>query len=357
VGSGVRLVKEKLNEAEEEFEIEYAEYLEKQGRDDSDTPLFSYLTSWLAMVKATIQPTTYRSYSNMINGKIKKWFDKPNITLGSITGRQINQFYQSFFDDGLKANTAIHYHSVLHKAFKHAVKNDMILVNPCEKADRPKKNKFRGKYYSQEELQTLLALSKDDIIYIPIVLAAYYGLRRSEVIGLCWSRVDFERKIIRIELKAIDTSQGRNEEPVLSDIMKNESSRRSLPLIPEVEEILTEHKQKQEMYQKLFKKGYNKKNLDVICTDPQGNILRLDYVTDHFRALLAKYGLRCIRFHDLRHTCASLLIANKVNLKAIQEWLGHSTFSTTADIYAHLDWAAKEESADVISRILSKPID
>ena len=120
---------------------------------------------------------------------------------------------------------------------------------------------------------------------------------------------------------------------------------RTLPLIPAVGIILLEEKEKQEMYRRLFKKSYCRDYLDYICVDQCGKLLRPNYVTEHFSWLIEKYGLRKVRFHDLRHTCASLLLSNGISMKQIQIWLGHSTFSTTADIYAHLDYSAQEASA------------
>lgn len=133
------------------------------------------------------------------------------------------------------------------------------------------------------------------------------------------------------------------------DMLKNKSSFRTLPLIPVVEKLLREEKEKQEMYRRLFKKSYCRDYLEYICVDQCGKILRPNYVTEHFSWIIKKYDLRKIRFHDLRHTCASLLLSNGISMKQIQLWLGHSTFSTTADIYAHLDFSAQEQSASAMS--------
>ena len=88
-----------------------------------------------------------------------------------------------------------------------------------------------------------------------------------------------------------------------------------------------------------------------------GNLafLRPNYATEHFPWLIEKYGLRKVRFHDLRHTCASLLLSNGISMKQIQIWLGHSTFSTTADIYAHLDYSAQEASANAMNGMFNRP--
>ena len=127
-----------------------------------------------------------------------------------------------------------------------------------------------------------------------------------------------------------------------------------LPLIPAVEEELLKQKEKQQLYRKLFKKSYSTEYLDFVCTDQEGKLIRPNFVTEHFDWLLTKYGLKHIRFHDLRHSCASLMVMNGVSMKQVQEWLGHSTFSTTADIYAHLDYKSKQGSAGVIANLLGE---
>ena len=137
--------------------------------------------------------------------------------------------------------------------------------------------------------------------------------------------------------------------------MKNKTSCRTLPLIPAVEEELLKQKEKQQLYRKLFKKSYSTEYLDFVCTDQEGKLIRPNFVTEHFDWLLRKYSLPRICFHDLRHSCASLLLANGVPMKQIQEWLGHSDISTTANIYAHLDSQSKQLSAATMEQALPLP--
>ena len=143
--------------------------------------------------------------------------------------------------------------------------------------------------------------------------------------------------------------------PGVSDVMKNKTSCRTLPLIPAVEEELLKQKEKQQLYRKLFKKSYSTEYLDFVCTDQEGKLIRPNFVTEHFDWLLTKYGLKHIRFHDLRHSCASLLLKEGVPMKQIQEWLGHSDISTTANIYAHLDSQSKNLSARTMANTLTLP--
>ena len=114
----------------------------------------------------------------------------------------------------------------------------------------------------------------------------------------------------------------------------------------------TKKKDHVEHYSQVAGKDYNHKYDEYVCTDYLGNIISPEYVSQHFKDKLVSAGLKRIRFHDLRHSCASLLLANGVPLKAIQEWLGHSTFTVTADFYSHLEFNSKLESAEKIASVL-----
>jgi len=132
------------------------------------------------------------------------------------------------------------------------------------------------------------------------------------------------------------------------DRAKNKSSHRTLPLVGEFHDILSKLKENQQEYRLLCGRSYNTKYLDYICVDEMGNRIKPNFITDNFRNILEKNNLRRIRFHDLRHTAASLLLNAGVSMKEIQEWLGHSDFGTTANIYGHLDVKAKLRSADAM---------
>ena len=147
------------------------------------------------------------------------------------------------------------------------------------------------------------------------------------------------------------TIEGKRE-TIVKARTKNKASFRSLPLIPQVERILQEARKKQKHNQKICGKNYNTEYLDFICVNDMGRIIYPDTVTRAFTEQLEKSGMERIRFHDLRHSCASLLLANGVSLKEIQLWLGHSDFSTTANIYAHLDMSGKQATADKMAECL-----
>ena len=245
-------------------------------------------------------------------------------------------------------------HANIHKALKYAVKMDLIPFNPADKVERPKKQRYIADYYRQEELERLLEASKDHPYSLLIQMTAFYGLRRSEALGARWSRVDWENKTILLDTKIIEYKENGKVIVKTVEEMKNKSSRRTLPLPDPVYEMLCEEREKQDLYRRMFKGSYNRKYDDYICVDQPGGLIRPNRVTQRFADLIRQYGLRKIRFHDLRHTFASILINQDVPLLNVSTFLGHSDLSTTANIYAHLDKSKKQESADVISSIFNK---
>jgi len=138
---------------------------------------------------------------------------------------------------------------------------------------------------------------------------------------------------------------------VADDTTKTKASYRTLPLVPEVRAKLLAVKAEQERNRKLCGKAYNTEESQYIYTDALGNRIKPEYLSSEFPKFLEKNGFRRIRFHDLRHSCASLLLANGVSLKQIQEWLGHSNFAVTANTYAHLEYESKIASANAMSWI------
>lgn len=169
-----------LQEQRRSFEIPLADQpIAKDGQE-----LFAdYLQRWLQVAKTTVAPTTYGSYGGLLRNPIDPWFRKKRITLQGLTASDLQAFYM---EQGrrVKPNTVIHYHAVIHRALKYAVKMDLISVNPADKVDRPRKNGYQANFYSESEIAALFAAISDTLIEVPVKLAAFYGLRRSEVMGL-----------------------------------------------------------------------------------------------------------------------------------------------------------------------------
>ena len=319
----------------------------------SNTILFAdYMLNWLSIIKNSVEEVTYAGYEGVVTKRIVPYFRKMGITLGNLTALDIERFYEYCFNTlELKGSTVQHYHANLHKALKYAVKHNLIDSNPMEKVERPKSQKFVGSFYSVTELEQLFQVAKGDTVEFPILMAAFYGLRRSEIMGLRWQAIDFVGNTIMIDHTVVQFRSEGKTKVVQKDRTKNASSCRSLPLVPQYRELLLRMQERQEQCRKLCGNCYIES--DYIYVNDLGSPYQPNFVSQHFRALLEKNQLRVIRFHDLRHTCASLLLKNGVSMKEIQEWLGHSNFSTTANIYAHLDTAAKNTSAAKMTRAFS----
>ena len=167
-----------------------------------------------------------------------------------------------------------------------------------------------------------------------------------------WDAIDFEQGTLTIQHTVTGCNVGGKYTVVARDTTKTKSSRRTLPLTPPIRELLTRLKAQQAENRRLCGDSYIRGYEGYICINEVGRRMQPEYLSRNFGFVLARNGLRRIRFHDLRHSSASLLLASHVPLKQIQEWLGHSDFSTTANIYAHLDAQSKTNTADAMLRSL-----
>lgn len=341
------LLRERITAVELELERH------EEENEKPDLPFSEFLSAWLAVVKSTILITTYGGYQYYVEKRINPYFDEKKATLKTIRTKDLQEYYNTMLSKGRKWNTVVKHHAVIRKALDWAVKMEYIPSNPAVKIELPKRQKFIAEYYNQEELNKLFSVIHGELMEVPIILAAYYGLRRSEVLGIKWSAIDWSEKTLSIRHTVCKTIVDGQDLIVRKDTMKNKTSFRTMPLLAEIETLLLETKKKQEANRRKCRKAYCKDYLDYVCVDNTGILLRPDYLTQHFQVILKKNNLKHIRFHDLRHSCASLLLANGVSLKEIQEWLGHSDFSTTANIYSHLEYGAKLNSASKISETLS----
>ena len=231
---------------------------------------------------------------------------------------------------------------------QYAFQIGLIKSNPADRVERSRKDKYLATIYNQQELEILFKTVKGDPIELGVILAAFYGLRRSEVVGLKWDAIDFEKKTISIKHTVTQVNVDGKNITVQKDRTKTKSSYRTLPLVPPFEELLRRLKQEQLVNQKVCGAAYCKKYLDYIYVNAMGELVKPNFITQHFEIVLKNHGLKKIRFHDLRHSCASLLYANGVSLRDIQEWLGHSDIGTTSNIYTHLDYSSKVSSANAI---------
>jgi integrase len=217
------------------------------------------------------------------------------------------------------------------------------------KVKRPKAERFAGKFLKQSEAVELFEAVKEHKLELGVIFGAFYGLRRSEIVGLRWESINFEANTLTIEHTVTVANIDGKKVTVADDTTKTKSSFRTLPLVPAIRTKLLAIQAEQAQNRKLCGTSYNKKESVYIYTDVIGNRIKPDYLSATFPKFMESNGFKRIRFHDLRHSCASLLLAHGVPLKQIQDWLGHSDFAITANIYAHLDFSAKHATAGAMS--------
>lgn len=310
-----------------------------------DTLLSDYLLAWVTTCKSKVAVSTYAGYKNCIDRQIAPYFEQKRIKLLDLKPGDLLDYYDTLYAKGLSGNTVLHYHTLLRKALEEAHLRELIPSNPADNIPRPRKGQFVANCYSPEECKQLLTAIKGDPLELPVLLSVLYGLRRSEVLGLKWGAIDFIRNTLTISHSVVTVSVDGHYQTICQDKLKRKSSFRSLPLTPIIASILRETAQK--------RYGIQPPPVDdYICINSKGKLLTLYYLSEHFPLLLAKNNLRRIRFHDLRHSCANLLISAHVPLIEVQQWLGHSTISITADLYSHLEFAAKQRSAQTITQVL-----
>lgn len=319
-----------------------------------------FLLYWLHLIRSSIDESTYSGYQNVIEQHIIPYFQPKNYTLADIENNPV--YIQDYYtyelnERKVSTNTVIHRHANIRTALQYAFQIGLLISNPADRVIRPKKNIFISDIYHSEELMNLFKIFHGDPLELAVLFGSYYGLRRSEIVGLKWEAIDFVQKTITIRHTVTQAMVDGKYKMIYKDRPKTKKSLRTLPLVGPFEAILSQLWKLQAENQKLCGSSYCTDYLDYIYVDHMGVLIKPNYITQHFRIILKKYGLKLVRFHDLRHSCASLLYANGVSIKDIQEWLGHSDISTTLNIYTHLDYMNKVSSANAIIGILPEEND
>lgn len=336
------------------FQKKWSDYYFKKNNEEKiqDILFVDFLKNWLNTIKYGLQPNTIRGYTVNVERVIIPYFKQQNLLLKELKVIHIQRFYEYCLSvRKVKPSTIERYHANLRKALQSAFKQELILYNPADLVDLPKKDTYIANVLPIFELLKILKEIEGTDLELPTFFSVYYGLRRGEAGGLLWSNIDFDNKQILIGNTLIE---GEHRELLNRKGGKTKSSYRTLELIPEVEKFLLEIKEKQEKYKKIYKKSYNYKYANNICVKKDGDIIKLDYITKKFKEITRKLGYEDIHFHCLRHSFATNMYSEGMDMKDLQKWLGHSTLSTTMDLYVHFLEKRIKESAKILENAMKK---
>jgi integrase len=336
-----RRAEELLQEARRTFTVPGASQV------GSDMLFADFMEHWLETLKPSLRLTSYSTYCSTVKCGIAPYFRERGTKLSELTARDIQDFYAEQLRR-ITPRSVLQFHVNLHKALKYAVRTDLLQVNPMDKVDRPKQTAFVVGFYNADEITRLFEAAKGTKLELAVLFGAFYGLRRSEIVGLKWDAIDFRHNTLAVKHTVVCCQVDGKHVLVAADQTKTASSKRTLPLVPQFRARLLALKAEQDENRRLCGASYSRAHEGYIYVNEVGERIDPAYISAAFPRFVVKHGLRRIRFHDLRHSCASLLLANGVSMKQIQEWLGHSNFATTANLYAHLEYKAKVSSANAL---------
>lgn len=344
--------------------IEKYQYLEAPRPDtaiDNHISLCDFLDYWLAGKKLELRQSTYEGYACRINA-IKAYFKKGNPELIALTPKDFNVFFHYALEYGkvnqkthkreaLAVRTVRSYRSILHAVYNEAIVDGIAKMNPIDTVTvRGKKNKEYNEeflFLTEEEIAEMLHFL--DRQYPQLVgiafMGAYYGLRRSEILGLKWSAINWEKGTITINHTVVRVKTVKAE-----DATKTQAGYRELNLFDTARSCLSKIRRQQEEDMAFFGNAYANRDGYVFVWE-DGHSYDPNYISRLFKQAMTEFGRPEITLHKLRHTCCSLLINKGWDLKKLQYWLGHSDASTTLNIYSHFNRKRLNESQNDLNSI------
>ncbi len=329
----------------------------------AEMPFADYCDCWLKGKKESIEITTYQGYEIRIS-HIKDFFSARKTILSKVTPRDIKEFYEYLLRDGNKAKykssnglsqrTLKEIALLLKAILREAVYLGDITRNPAEKIPIPKKKQECVKqeiFIDKDDMNILLVEIKGHILEELIIVTLFYGLRRSEVLGLKWSAIDFDKCLVNINHTVVKV-----KETIAKDTTKSQASFRTYPMPDYIKDKLIKIQSKQQYNKLLFGDEYQES--DYVFTWQDGHTISPDYVTKAFKKIVARSENLSseLTFHDLRKSCVSMMVEDGYSIKEIQKWVGHADAETTMNIYAKMKESRKTYIGESMSEKFKQAI-
>lgn len=341
-----------IRDAENEAARLVTEFHNGDSVDPSRATVAEYLEGWIEDVRPRVSGKTWERYAELVRSHIIPAVGRHR--LQKLRPTDIQSFYteagktgRKDGKGGLSPQTVVHIHRLLGKALRDAVRKDLLQRSPVERVDPPRVERQEMKVLNPEQINKLVKAAEGTVFHIPVVLAVYTGMRRGEILGLKWSDISLQGRMLSVRRTLEQTESGlRLKEP------KSAKSRRLVVLSSRLVEILQKHQKEQQKLKDLIGRDYN--DADLVCAREGGSFIEPDYISDNFRSVVKRAGLPYIRFHDLRHTHATLLLGQGIHPKIVSERLGHSTISITLDTYSHVLPTIQKDAVDKFDNLLSE---
>ena len=310
-----------------------------------DPRLDKFLGQWLhATARQRVKERTWEGYKSIIKSRINPRIG--HLKLSQITPEVVQLLYVDLLDGGLAPQSVLNTHGVLRQALDQAFRRSMVQRNPCDMADAPKAKRREMLTLTAEQVTGFLNATREDRYHPVYALAVSTGMRLGELLGLKWSDINLDGRRLSVQ-RSLQRVTGRGL--VFTD-PKTAKSRRTIVLSTRAVDALREHRRSQAEERLAYPGEWEMPEL--VFTTERGSPLDPGNVSNGFKTKLGHVGLPVVRFHDLRHTAATLLLQVGTHVKLVSEMLGHSSIVITLDTYSHVLPTMHDEIADTMDQIL-----
>ena len=305
----------------------------------------TFLEGWLAAIKGNVRPKTYVGYE--VYCRLHTIPEIGKVRMSKLTPQQLQALYSKKFSEGLSSTTLNHLHAMIHRALDQAVRWGVVARNVADLVDPPRPRRLEMKTLSPDQARTFLEAAAGDRLEALYILAITTGMRQGELLGLRWRDVDLDDAVLRVT----GTMQRISKQGIGVSEPKTAGSRRQIALTTmAVAALKRRHKEQSE---ERLAAGPEWQDSDLVFGNKYGRpIESTNLIRRSFKPLLKAAGLPALRFHDLRHTAATLLLRKKVPVKIVSEMLGHSQVGITLNIYSHVLPDMQREAVGAMEAVL-----
>ncbi len=341
-GSSKNVVKEKL--AAKRTEISQGVAI-----TETDLTVEQWGREWLDNFKANrVKHSTMDNYDTYFRLHIAPYIG--HIKVKDLTTLTVQRLYNQLEKKGMSAKSVYNVHGMLHGMLDKAVKLNLLHQNVSKNCELPRFVKHEMYPLNKDEVGQFMGLAEDDQYYLMMRLDFFTGLRESELIGLSWDCVDFDKHTLRVYRQFVRIASGPDKGKMMYMPLKN-GKERTITLTTSALNVLKEAKRRQsEMRLRAGSSWENEHNM--ISTRENGRFVRFKTLYIHFKAIVKKMGRPEVRFHDIRHTFATLSLQSHVDPKTLSEALGHATVAFTLDVYGHCNEDMKQQAADKLEQLI-----